>query len=147
MDPVRRRELKQLGKKEVERRSAELQNTLSAANPSPVGSDEWARGYKLGIQREKWLRKKLPLLTPDELASMFVVHDATDPGWTAHGGSSGYLRCNKCGCAAPSVLPDTWFYWSSCSCGNIRLRRILFWKVILAKDPSELTPVKLVGRG
>jgi hypothetical protein len=146
MDLKRRRDLKKLGKREVERRSAELREVLRAANPSPLRSDEWARGYKIGTERDRWLRKKLPLLNRDEVISMFVVLSQDDPGWIAHSGSTGYVLCGKCGSAAPSVLPKSWFYWARCECGNIRLRRILFWERIFVREPSELTPLKLIGR-
>ena len=62
MDAERKRELKALGKAEVARQSAELQGRLAAANAAPVGSNAWMAGYRRDTQREKWLKKRLPIL-------------------------------------------------------------------------------------
>src|SRR5258706_15993453 len=103
MDANRKRELKQLGKAEVNRRSSELRAELSEANPAPIGSDDWAKNYRTGTDREKWLRKKLPTLHRDRLNSLFVVRTDVGVGWIPHVG--GYLLCSSCGSAVPSAIP------------------------------------------
>ena len=145
MDAERRRQLKAAGKAEVERRSAELQAALTAANPAPIGSDEWAQRYKVGTEREQWLLSKLPILDRATLDSMFVVSPDVSAGWVPH--PDGYLRCLKCGSAAPSVLPRRWFYWASCACGNIRWRCVLFLGRGVIDDTESVETVKLIGKG
>src|SRR5689334_18321947 len=56
MEKAEKRRLKKLGKKLVEQQSRELDERLREANPAPVGSDEWARNYRAGVERERQLR-------------------------------------------------------------------------------------------
>jgi hypothetical protein len=145
MNAERRRQLKAVGKAEVERRSAELRAAVTASNPAPIGSDEWVRGYRAGTQRERWLRSKLPVLHRDALETAFLVSRDVGAGWIPHVG--GYVRCLRCGSAAPSALPRRWFYWAGCACGNVRWRCVLFWRRGVVADPESVEPVKLIGRG
>lgn len=145
MDAERKRQLKALGKAEVERRSAELRATLDEANLAPPGSDAWAARYRTGTERERWLRATLPTLRRGELESLFVVLEEDGAGWVPRLG--GYVLCKACGSAAPSALPRRWFYWTSCECGNIRWRCLLGWRKAFVRDPQSLVPVKLIGRG
>lgn len=138
MDAERKRQLKALGKAEVERRSAELRASLAEANPAPPGSDAWAAQYRTSTERERWLRKELPVLHRGELESQFVVVE--DDG-------GGYVLCKSCGSAVPSAVPRRWFYGASCACGNIRWRCVLGWRRAFVRDPQALVPVKLIGRG
>jgi hypothetical protein len=144
MDAARRRELKRLGKAEVERRSAEVNAALALANPASAGSDEWARGYRDGVYRERWLKRKLPILHHRELQRLFVVQGTSDSGWTPYPG--GYILCALCGSAVPSYLPWRVFYWKACACGNIRWRQILGWRRGRAEDPTNVVPISLIGR-
>lgn len=145
MDADRKRELKQRGKAEVARRSSELRAELSAANPAPIGSDDWAKNYRTGTEREKWLRKKLPILHRDRLNSLFVVRTDVGAGWMPHLG--GYLLCNICGSAVPSAIRNRLFYWSDCACRNMKWRCILGRCKSTIRDEQALVPIKLIGRG
>src|SRR5690606_16687162 len=73
MNQSRKRQLKQLGKAEVARQSAELRAALKSANPATPGDDNWAENYKHGTVKERWLRKKLPLLHKQQVDDLFVV--------------------------------------------------------------------------
>lgn len=145
MDKARRRELKALGKAEVARRSAAVHDALREANPAAPGDPEWSDNYRRGVERERWLRKTLPLLGYAELHERFVVREDVGEGWIPHVG--GYLLCTDCGCATPSAMPRRLFYWRSCACGNVRWRMILWWRRCRVRHPEKLVPVKLVGRG
>ena len=144
MDAERKRTLKALGKAEVERRSAELHSSLSAANPAPIGSDEWATGYKTGTNRERWLRRRLPVLHEKRLAELFVTLPVDGTGWVPN--MDDYIRCRKCGSAAPSFLPQRFFYWASCACGNIRYRCLGFWRSATITNADETEVVRLIGK-
>jgi len=74
MDKERRRQLKALGKAEVARQSAAVWNALREANPAKPGDPEWSKNYRRGVEREKWLRKNLPLLGPKQLHEFGVKH-------------------------------------------------------------------------
>jgi hypothetical protein len=145
VDSKRKRQLKALGKAEVARESATLHAPLRAANPAAPGDNAWAENYRRGVQRERWLRRKLPLLHARRLNQLFVIHPWGANTWSAHVG--GYLLCTICNSAAPSMMPRRLLYWRSCECGNIGWRCIFgrSWHVV--KDPSQLTPVKLIGKG
>lgn len=144
MDAERKRQLKALGKAEVQRRSAELQANLAASNPAPIGSVEWAVGYKRGTKREHWLKKKLPVLHTDRLNRLFVVSPNISQGWVPT--PAGYLLCLGCGSALPSVVPRGRFYWGSCKCGNIRWRCFIWWGGGNVADVSKVQTVKLLGK-
>jgi hypothetical protein len=145
MDKERRRHLKSLGKKEVARQSAAVWDALHEANPAEPGDPGWSKNYRRGIERERWLRKELPLLQPKKLNELFVVREDVGSGWIPHIG--GYLMCTTCGSASPSALPRRLMYWHSCACGNIRWRMLLWWRHCYIKHPEKLVPVKLTGRG
>jgi hypothetical protein len=145
MDAERRRQLKAAGKAEVERRSAELRAALTSANSVPVGSDAWAEGYRTGTKRERRLRSSLPVLHRDAVEAAFVVSQDVGAGWAPHVGA--YVRCLSCGSVAPAALPRRWFYWAGCACGNIRWRRVLFWRRGVVARPELVEPVKLIGKG
>jgi len=141
MDAERKRQLKALGKAEVERRSAELQAALDAANPAPSGSDEWGRGYKKATLRERWLRKKAPILHQKRLEKLFVVVPESSGDWAP------YMQCKRCGSVAPTENPRRLIYWASCRCGNIKVRSLWFWHKATIQDPSLILYVKLIGKG
>jgi hypothetical protein len=145
LDAERRRQLKAAGKAEVERRSTKLQEALTASNPAPIGSDEWAQKYKVGLEREKWLLAKLPILDRATLNEMFVIAEDVHAGWVPH--PRAYLHCLKCGSAAPSARPRRWFYWASCACGNIRWRSVLFLGRGVIDDTESVETVTLIGKG
>ncbi|GHE41458.1 hypothetical protein GCM10007167_24180 [Vulcaniibacterium thermophilum] len=145
MDKQRRRELKALGKAEVARQSAAVWAALREANPAQPGDPEWSENYRRGVERERWLRKELPLLAPDTLHKLFVVREAGGAGWVPHIG--GYLLCTSCGYATPSALPRRMLYWRACGCGNVRWRMLFWWRRSSVRYPEKLVPVKLTGRG
>jgi len=145
MDRDRRKQLKAIGKAEVERRSEELKRALEVANRSPIGSDAWAAGYAAGTHREQWLRRKTPVLHQKKLHELFVVRPEHGNGWGPYPG--GYVLCLTCGSAVPSMIRRKFFYWRSCVCGNIRWRCILFfWCRVVVRDSEQLAPIKLIGR-
>ena len=144
MDAEQKRALKRLGKAEVERRSSELRAALQESNPGGPGSDEWARGYRHGVERERWLQKTLPILSRAQLEELFVVLIDDRPGWVPHAG--GYVICAICGSAAPSFMRWKLFYWRSCACGNIRWRCLLGWCRGTAREPDAVVSAKLLGR-
>ena len=144
MDAEQKRALKKLGKAEVERRSAELRAALEEANPGGAASEDWASGYRDGVERERWLKKALPILSRAQLEELFVVLPDNRPGWVPHPG--GYILCAICGSAVPSVLPRRLFYWRSCVCGNIKWRCLLGFGRGSAREPDAIVSVKLLGR-
>ena len=144
MDAEQKRALKRLGKAEIERRSSELRAALRQANPGGTGSDEWAKGYRSGVERERWLQKALPILSRAQLEELFVVLTENRPGWFPHPG--GYVICTICGSAAPSFMPWRLFYWRSCVCGNIKWRCLLGWRRGSAREPDAIVSAKLLGR-
>jgi hypothetical protein len=145
MDAERKRQLKALGKAEVERQSAELQATLSAANPAPIGSDEWAKNYKTGTLREKWVRETLPILRKKKLDKLFVVLPVTGAGVTE--AVDLFVQCRHCSSVGPSLPPKRFFYWGSCDCGNVKWRCFWRWRKRIVQQPFSLDPVKLIGKG
>ena len=145
VDADRKRTLRRLGKAEVERRSAGLRAELAEANPALSGSDDWGHNYKVGTERERWLRRKSPTLRKEMADALFVVRPIDDPAWIPHRGA--YVRCTSCGSVAPAVVPRRLFYWRSCECKNIRLRGIGPWRWAATKNSGLLVPVKLLGRG
>lgn len=145
MDSARKKLLKALGKAEVARSSAEIHAALKAANPVSLGDKQWSENYKRGTLREKWLKRKLPLLHAKKLQEFFVVVPNGSAGWQPHRG--GYVQCQRCGSAAPSAIHKRWLYWASCQCGNIRFRCIGPWKKVSVVNPELVIPVKLIGRG
>lgn len=145
MNAATKRSLKRLGKAEVERRSAEIRAALKEANPAPSGSGQWAKGYRVGLKRELWLQRALPILHRERLHELFVVLRQPGTGWVPHPG--GYVICNTCGSAAPSLMPWKLFYWASCACGNIRWRCFLGWRRGGVRNPDGVTSAKLCGRG
>ncbi|WP_343635095.1 hypothetical protein [Roseateles sp.] len=146
MDADRKRQLKKLGKAEVARQSAELRASLTDANPAALGDSAWANNHKTGILREKWLKKKLPLLRQKKLEQLFVVLPIVSAGWRPTLG--GYIQCRTCGSASPSSIPERkFFYWATCGCGNIRWRCIGPFRRVVVRAPDQILPVTLIGRG
>lgn len=146
MDPRRKQQLKKLGKAEVARRSMEIRAALQAANPAPVGSDDWASNYKRGTLREKWLRQSdFPLLHKGKAEQFFVITPSEGAGWRPHLG--GYVQCTQCGSVSPTAIRKKWFYWAACECGNIRWRCIGPWRRVTVLNPEQIVPVKLIGKG
>ena len=145
MDAARKRQLKAIGKAEVARQSEAIHASLAEANSAAIGSDAWAKNHRTGTLREKWLRKRLPILHKDQLHKLFVVHPYEVNRWSPFIG--GYIMCTHCGSAAPSALPRRLFYWGSCVCGNIRWNCLLAWRKGTITDASAIVPIKLIGRG
>jgi hypothetical protein len=143
MDEAEKRRLKKLGKKLVEQQSRELQEAHHEANPSPIGSDEWARGYRAGVLREKQLQAAPPdRISAAELKATFALLPVEGEG---SGGLLGfptwYYECPSCGDVLHSVPRET----VSCSCGELRVD---VGVGPVAKFPAErLRLVKLIGRG
>jgi len=142
----RRKQLKRAAKQELERRFNITNNAINEAVPLHSSNDPtWGKRFKLGIERERWLRKRLPLLRKPELDRLFVVAEDTHPLSSFVGG---YMRCRSCESVAPTALPRTKrFYWKSCGCGNIRWRVFLWWGACKVRNQELLEPVRLIGRG
>jgi hypothetical protein len=146
MDKERKKQLKKLGKAEVARQSAEIHSALKAANPAAFGDLAWAANYTNGIRRERWLKRRLPLLKSKRLEELFVVVPNGSEGWQPTLG--GYVRCLNCGSASPSSVPKRRFiYWARCECGNISWRCFGPFRRVNVKEPHQVLPVKLIGRG
>lgn len=145
MDAERKRQLKSQGKAEVERRSTQLRRAMRAANPAPIGSDEWGKNYKTGTLREKELKRILPIIHKRDLDWQFAVLPVEGLGIAPVAGL--YLQCQQCGSVLPSAIPRRFFYWGACGCGNVKWRIFWRWNWNSVSDPSLLVPVKLIGKG
>lgn len=146
MDKERKKQLKKLGKAEVERRSQELKDQLKAANPAELSdADAWMANYKTGTRREQWLRKKLPTLHKKRLEELFVVHPCNSSGWLPDEGN--YLQCEGCGSAVPSVSRARLIKYTGCRCRNIIYWRFFRWHCWRIRRRERVIPVKLIGRG
>ena len=144
MDPERKRALKKLGKAEVQRQSDEVRRALDEANPMDASSDAWIRGHKLGTERERWLRKRLPTLHQPQLDALFVVRPYVGTGWVPTPG--GYVQCEDCGSALPSMRPKSWFHSTGCRCGNIEWWEILWWRRITVRGGTPQAASAVVLR-
>ena len=140
MESAKRRELKRAGKAALERRSAELRAALQTANPAPPGSDQWAQGYRVSVEREQWLRTRLPIIHKDQLAREFVVHHLPKGSGTDYVG--GYVLCRQCGSAVPSSLPWRLCYFAGCACGSVRWWCLLWWRRVIVKKGAGIAPVQ-----
>lgn len=142
MDKNEKRRLKKLGKQIVAEQSRQLRDHLNEANPAPVGSDEWAKGYKKGTLKEKALRAKPPdRLSAIEVEGDFVPNPATQNLPVELFGVPGcFWQCLNCGDLINS-LPRA---RTSCVCGNILVevkeRRRVFQK------PTCVRLVGLIGK-
>lgn len=146
MDAERKRQLKNLGKAEVARQSAEIHAALKTANPATYDDPAWGANYKNGARREKWLHRRLPLLTRKRLDELFVVLPNGSAGWRPTLG--GYVQCLTCGSVSPSSIPKRrLFYWARCDCGNISWRCVGPFRQVTVRAPDQILPVKLIGRG
>ena len=145
MDRDRKKQLKKLGKAEVQRRSDELHAKLHEANPLDPGEPGWADNYKRGTERDRWLKKKLPTLHQPKLEKLFVVRAYDNAGWVPHKG--GYLQCQICGSAVPSVRHKRLIDFTGCKCRNIFWWHFLIWGHSNIKYPEKVVIVKLTGRG
>src|SRR5262249_19711621 len=117
MDDAEKRRLKKLGKKLVEKQSRELQELLREANPAPIGSDEWARGYRAGIEKERQVRAAPPdRLTAEQVRKDFVLIPVEGEGLGGlFGVPTWYHECPVCGDVLHSVPQQS----VTCSCGNL----------------------------
>jgi hypothetical protein len=117
VDESEKRRLKKLGKALVEQRSRQLRDRLHAANPAPVGSEEWVRGYRTGVERDRALRAAPPdRLTTDEVRAAFVpLPVAGEALGEAIGVRTYYYLCPTCGDAVHSLPQQA----ATCTCGNV----------------------------
>lgn len=145
MDEARRRELKKLGKAEVEARSATLEAAMQEArrgdDAALTGGRGWSSGYRTAYRNEAWLQRSAPILSASRIDKLFVVL----PSHGAPRESGPYLVC-RCGSAAPVSMPWKVFCWSSCACGNIRWRGVLGWRKRTIRDWELVFPAKLMAR-
>lgn len=142
MDEAEKRRLKKLGKKLVEQQSRELQERLREANRAPIGSDEWARGYRAGVEREKQLRAAPPDRIPAaEVRESFVLLAVEGEG---SGGLLGvptwYYECPSCGDVLHSVPQQSVI----CSCGNLLVD--VETGEVGSRSIEQARLVKLIGR-
>ena len=145
MDKDRKRHLKKLGKAEVQRVSDKLHRSLKEANPLDPGDPGWAENYRVGSKREKWLKSKLPVLHEPKLSKFFSVRPYVNRGWVPHVGA--YVQCNTCGSAIPCARNKRYFDYVACKCKNVVWWHFLKWRKTTIKTPSDLTAIKLIGRG
>jgi hypothetical protein len=143
MDEAEKRRLKKLGKKLVERRSRELRECLREANPAPIGSDEWARNYRAGVEREKQLRAAPPDRIPAaEVKECFALLPVEGEG---AGGllsvPTWYYECASCGDVLHSAARQS----VSCSCGNLLVD--VKAGQVRSRSMEKARLVKLIGRG
>ena len=143
MDKERKRQLKKQGKAEVQRVSDALHKSLQEANPLPPGAPGWADSYKLGIQREKWLKSELPVLHEPELSQLFSVRPYPNRGWLPHVGA--YVQCQSCGSAIPCARKKRFFDRVRCRCKNIVWWQLFKWRKVVIKKPENVVPIKLIG--
>ena len=73
---AQRKELKRQGKKIAVERSALIVTYLELANPFPIGSDEWVRGYREINENERWLHGR-EVISAKDVQSRFI---AVPPG-------------------------------------------------------------------
>ena len=144
--PERRKQLRKAAKQELERRFNVVNDAINEAVPLHSSNDPtWGKRFKLGVERERWLRGTLPLLHKPELDKLFVVMEDPHPLSSYVGG---YMRCRGCESVAPTALPrEKRFYWKSCKCKNIRWRVLLWWGACKVRRPELLEPIRLLGRG
>jgi hypothetical protein len=142
MNPAERRRLKRLGKRLVEQRSRELEDALREANPAPSGSDEWARGYRAGVERERRLRASPPdRLTAEEARRDFVLLPVGGEGLDGlPGAPTWYYQCPSCG----DLLHSGARTCLACACGGLAIDIEAGQVAGRLIDQARL--VKLVGR-
>lgn len=138
MDEAEKRRLKKLGKKLVEQQSRELQERLHEANPAPVGSDEWVKGYRAGVERERQFRRHRRTESPPRRHGASLSSSARSqifgvPTW--------YHECPVCGDLLHSVPQQT----VACSCGNLLVD--IDALQVASCSIEQVRLVKFIGRG
>lgn len=155
MDAARRKVLKQQGKLEVEKRSAErkarsealLPDMMAAlshsgnlpANPELLRGDDRAR-----FEKELWVREKKPTIHEEQLNSGFIPLPDTTGKWKGHPLS--YFMCKRCKSALPAIPPSRAIYASKCVCGNLSWLKIFTFAKFSVRDPGKLLPIALFAR-
>jgi hypothetical protein len=155
MDGARRKLLKQQGKLEVEKRSAErkarsdalLPEMMAAlshsgdlpANPELLHGDDRAR-----FEKELWIREKKPTIHEKELNSGFIPLPDTTGKWKGHALS--YYMCKRCKSVLPASPPSGGIYASKCACGNLSWCDTLGLVKFSAREPSMLLPIALFAK-
>jgi hypothetical protein len=142
MDKNERRRLKKLGKERAEQRSQEVHAALAAANPAPIGSDQWGANYRKQILQERELRTTPPDYIPSSVAQRDWVTLATDDS-SATGVfpiPTHYLHCGRCGDLIHSVADSS----IRCKCGNIQIQPNE--KKIFVGDRSAIRLVTLLAK-
>ncbi|MBT0961893.1 hypothetical protein [Denitromonas iodatirespirans] len=155
MDAARRKLLKQQGKLEIERRSAErkarsaalLPDMMAAlshsgnlpANPERLRGDDRER-----FEKELWVREKKPTIREEQLNSAFIPLPDTNGKWKGHPLS--YFMCKRCKSALPAIPPSRPIYASRCACGNMSWLKIFNFARLFVRDPKKLLSIALFAR-
>ena len=121
MDNARRKELKRQGKKAAEEASAVVGVYLEQANPFPVGSDEWVRGYREINENAHWFYGRETISAQDVRTRFITVPSGAVPAHPAV-----FFLCLACGDALHEYPSSS----HQCSCGNIQ---------IVARKPPRIT--------
>jgi hypothetical protein len=142
MDEAEKRRLKKLGKNLVEQQSQDLRERLREANPAPVGSDEWATGYRAGVERERQLRAAPPdRLSAEDALREFVLQPVEgEVPREVFGVPGRYRECPVCRDLLHSLPQHT----ISCACGNLLVDIESLQVASRSIEPVRL--VKLIGR-
>jgi hypothetical protein len=106
-----------------------------------TGGRGWSIGYRIAYRNEAWLHRSRPILSASQIEKLFVIL----PSYGSRRDAGPYVVC-RCGFAAPVSMPRRVFYWSSCACGNIRWRCILWWRKGTIQNWELVFPAKLVAR-
>jgi hypothetical protein len=114
MTPETKRRLKKEGKAVAAARSAALRNALHAANPAPLGSDEWMENDRRAKANEAWLRETQPEhLSASEAAERFLAVPADELGVPGP-----YVECLSC----HDVLYSYPKFSLGCRCGSLTIK-------------------------
>lgn len=138
MDKQTRKKLKNWGKSEVERQSAEINARLTAANPADISSEQWIKNYRTGTEREIWLRKNTPVLSPEQLNRLFIVSENM---------SGSYAQCGYCYYALPLTRELDVGQDIQCQCGNFVIWRSDEGYHFECQQPDSVRTIRLLGRG
>lgn len=119
MDKETRKKLKNAGKAEVERQSAELRSRLKEASPVEIGDPRWAENYKEITLKERDFKANRSRVYPGSfIGTEFLLNPVSfdwSRGYLAVQGY--YLYCASCSDLVP-MDPETDI---QCSCKSISI--------------------------
>ena len=118
MDKKRKRELKKLGKRLVEERSAEIRKALQQSNPLDVTDEGWADNYREAVLLEKEIKSNNALVIPASAIDVHVVllnDPGCNPGRSRIAVPGIYVQCDRC----KDLIPTVAGLVLSCQCGAL----------------------------